>query len=332
MTPNLKPKSMLAFKSFEPVHTTEGIEAWLQVRTTHTRLPPSYMAQCQPLTSTHAHSHGPPPPPFPPCPWQVLATELHTRMDKDREANHRRARTLLLQYRGGLRNEHLKNWVANRVSELTPMVSRSCPMPSAPTVPALVHSGMALFARCGGQSALPCTRLALGASDFVDLPNDKACLSAFFAKQHARREEEDGRLVAAQPAAAQEDEEACEPPAVGSKEHPPPACAEAADVAVPSTRSAAKPPRGDEPAVTGPSEIKYCPECRSKRIPLTQEHEDYHLACKLQAESPPFHSPSGSSGGGAGGGSSRDRGKLPAKKRPPSGQNSMDKYLLKKPK
>ena len=42
---------------------------------------------------------------------------------------------------------------------------------------------MALFGRIGGTAALPCTRLALGATQFIALParDDRASILSFFA-------------------------------------------------------------------------------------------------------------------------------------------------------
>ena len=103
-------KSMQSFKSFEPVHTSDGVKSWLQ----------------------------------------VLAADLHGSLHKEVTQHRRRATLLSLQYRGQRRADHRANWVAGQTSELTPMVSRSMPMPSSiegiPSEAALVTAGQTVSA------------------------------------------------------------------------------------------------------------------------------------------------------------------------------------------
>jgi hypothetical protein len=301
VTPNLKPKSMLAYKSFDPLPTVDGVRQWL-------------------------------------C---VLATELVGRMERDREAYHRRPKTLVLQFRGQHRPDHHKNWVAGRVAELTPMVSRSCPMPPSPTHDALVQAALGLFNKCGGQAALPCTRLALGASDFVDMASDKASISRFLVKPAASTSPSDAQgpvvqersspapcdkaAVGGNPKGGREEQgggprrgimgffrkgaapqETAKggPASVVQEPEPPPLHADSGGASSSTTDT--------QPAVG----IRWCPRCPGVQVPLTQEHEDYHFALDLQAES------SGSIG--------HDRFSLGSKKRS-GGQRRMETFFNKRP-
>eukprot|EP00887_Chlorella_sp_A99_P005175 scaffold1.g5175.t1 len=90
---------------------------------------------------------------------QILATELAGRMAADCAEHRRRPRNLVLTYRSSAA-------AAER--------SKSCAMPRSgpegPSVEALAEAACALLhGRCLPE-ALPCTRLAIAAADFVDLP------------------------------------------------------------------------------------------------------------------------------------------------------------------
>eukprot|EP00803_Ostreobium_quekettii_P008583 evm.model.scf_1286.6 EVM.evm.TU.scf_1286.6 scf_1286:35361-41600(-) len=85
----------------------------------------------------------------------ILAEELADRLRNDVEQYNRRAKTLVLHHYGP------------RVAER----SRSSPMPrtvGSPSASELSAAGLAIFKRIDG--ALPCSRLALAAVDFVDNP------------------------------------------------------------------------------------------------------------------------------------------------------------------
>ena len=49
----------------------------------------------------------------------------------------------------------------------------------------VLYIGMTLFGRIGGLAALPCTRLGLCATQFIDLParDDRASILSFFASK-----------------------------------------------------------------------------------------------------------------------------------------------------
>jgi hypothetical protein len=58
-----------------------------------------------------------------------------------------------------------------------------------PSEEALVRAGLALFEKCGGSKALPCTRIALGAQNFVDVPRGGGIVG-FFGQKRKKGEEE----------------------------------------------------------------------------------------------------------------------------------------------
>ncbi len=163
---------------------------------------------------------------------------------------------LTLVYRGTRRADHKAKWVAGQTGELTPTVSRAGPMPTTstgrdvvPSEAALVAAGMALFQKVGGAAALPCTRLGLCATRFVEQP--AASILSFWG--------------AAKPAAAA----AAAPAAAREKET-------GADVAV-------------EPVVVVALEevegaTRPCGKCGDKPVPHEEwaEHADWHVAVDLQ--------------------------------------------------
>lgn len=126
---NMTPKSILAFKSFSPEHTREGLERWVK----------------------------------------LLCTDLLKRMEVDQQTNHRRPKGLCVFHRGvtssaGEGGREKRGWVASTVS-------RSGAMPGFahgrfPALGELVAAAMALLSRL--PQVLPCTRVAVGATDMVD--------------------------------------------------------------------------------------------------------------------------------------------------------------------
>ncbi|KAL0047265.1 hypothetical protein WJX82_011225 [Trebouxia sp. C0006] len=91
----------------------------------------------------------------------ILAEELAERMAADNKLFNRRPKSLHLHYRGGGGG----GWGSGDRS-------KSCPMPrflkAGPTAPVICETVMRLFQKC--PDALPCTRLAVAASDFEDGP------------------------------------------------------------------------------------------------------------------------------------------------------------------
>ena len=128
------PKSLNALKSFAPTADAPQIRRWLQ----------------------------------------LLAAELLERCAADERQWHRAPATLKVQWRGELRRDHLSNWTAGRVGELTRESSRQAPMPPAGRrhVDALVEVAMRLLlaATDGANAQLPTlTRLGLSCVEFTPL-------------------------------------------------------------------------------------------------------------------------------------------------------------------
>lgn len=92
---------------------------------------------------------------------KVLASELVERMTIDQATHNRRAKSLVVHFRGSLNASHLKNWEAGRTAELTGEQSRQTSMPSskpgsAPHVDTVLEAAMRLF-WSGLPNAMPCT-------------------------------------------------------------------------------------------------------------------------------------------------------------------------------
>jgi len=105
---------------------------------------------------------------------EILSSELEGRMKADLRNARRRARTLVLTFRS-----------YSKAREQ----SRRCEMPrfpkNEPCRRVLSAAAMNLFRQAVAaerESGMKCTRLALTAQDFVDLPNEKASITRFFAK------------------------------------------------------------------------------------------------------------------------------------------------------
>jgi hypothetical protein len=154
-----------------------------------------------------------------------------------------------------------------------------------PSEAALVSAGMALFQKVGGPAALPCTRLGLCATRFVEQP--AASILSF--------------LGGAKPAAASA------PAAAKEKE----------DRAAVAAATAVEPV-----VVVGLEEVegamRPCAKCGGKPIPHEEwaEHTDWHVAMELQRV---YGGGDGSGGGGCGAvGSSNNNSKRPG----PTGQSS----------
>ena len=116
---------------------------------------------------------------------EILSSELEGRMKADLRDARRRARTLVLTFRSHSKAREQ---------------SRRCEMPrfpkNEPCRRVLSAAAMNLFRQAVAaerESGMKCTRLALTAQDFVDLPNEKASITRFFeGKREGEREGEGG--------------------------------------------------------------------------------------------------------------------------------------------
>uniref|UniRef100_A0A7S1TNC7 DNA polymerase eta n=1 Tax=Phaeomonas parva TaxID=124430 RepID=A0A7S1TNC7_9STRA len=137
----------------------------------------------------------------------VLAEELVERMAEDELLWRRRATTLVVHHRGALKKDHLSKWKAGKTSELTRDRNRQCRMPlgaeatveasnsqgetarktvRVPTPGQIVETAEGMLrklASSGGLPVLPCTRIALCATDLQDLETGSASLTSFFQAQ-----------------------------------------------------------------------------------------------------------------------------------------------------
>ncbi|CAK9004031.1 unnamed protein product [Durusdinium trenchii] len=120
-------------------------------------------------------------------PWLAsLAAELVGRLRED----PRRPRSLVLYHRGRLDADHGRNWMAGRTSELTKTISRSVAFPdlhlSTGSTGEMGANAASIIADTAKKlllervsSPFPCSRLALGASDFRKV---EGSIASFFAK------------------------------------------------------------------------------------------------------------------------------------------------------
>jgi hypothetical protein len=210
---------------------------------------------------------------------------------------------LTLFYRGTRRADHKAKWVAGQTGELTPTVSRAGPMPQSvsakevvPSEAALVAAGMALFQKVGGAGALPCTRLGLCATKFVEQP--AASILSFWAPKPPAAPLQAGTATAAAPSSLaegggqeeeeEEEEEAIEPVLVVVED--------------------GDEDEGENEEGQG-STTRPCAKCGGKPIAEEEwaEHADWHVAVELQRT----YGGGGGCGGDGGGGSSNNSNKRP---------------------
>ena len=131
VVPNLRPKSLNAFKSFQPlVNDMAELEDWLQ----------------------------------------LLAEEIADRVAEDVALNRRHATTVSLGHRGQLNADHLSNWVEGRTGDLTGVHTRTQRVPSGGelTGPRLQAAALELLRK--HHPVLPCSRIQLSVGGFVDVP------------------------------------------------------------------------------------------------------------------------------------------------------------------
>eukprot|EP00929_Paragymnodinium_shiwhaense_P085615 TRINITY_DN46031_c0_g1_i1.p1 TRINITY_DN46031_c0_g1~~TRINITY_DN46031_c0_g1_i1.p1 ORF type:complete len:1382 (-),score=237.15 TRINITY_DN46031_c0_g1_i1:137-4282(-) len=99
-------------------------------------------------------------------PWlHSLAGELVFRLQSHPS---RRPRTMVLHHRGRTTDDHVQSWVLGRTDLLTKAVSRSSAFPAWPaTVPSIVGVARKIL-QDRIPEAFPCSRVAIGATDFVE--------------------------------------------------------------------------------------------------------------------------------------------------------------------
>lgn len=120
-------------------------------------------------------------------PWlSSLATELVGRL---REDPTRQPRSLVLYHRGRLDSDHGRNWMAGRTSELTKTISRSMAFPDLQSKGEIGPAAANIVAEAAKKmllervsSPFPCSRLALGASDFRKVEKG-SCITSFFSQK-----------------------------------------------------------------------------------------------------------------------------------------------------
>lgn len=110
--------------------------------------------------------------------FDILASELESRMKSDLEMYNRRPKTLGVSFRS-------KSCSQDR--------TRQSPMPKMPhgnpCKQALSNAAFEIFkSRCAAE-AFPCVRLALSASDFQDCPDEKSSIARFFSVQSEKAAE-----------------------------------------------------------------------------------------------------------------------------------------------
>ena len=222
---------------------------------------------------------------------------------------------LTLVYRGTRRADHKDKWVAGQTGELTPTVSRAGSMPAAahardggvvPSEAALVAAGMGLFQKLGGAAALPCTRLGLCATKFVERP--AASILSFFGAAAAsvsaspkQQAQEGGAAASSSPAKAKEGEK---------QQQQRDEDAGAAIVVIDSSPAA-----NDDDGCgggTGVGGTRPCAKCGGKAIAAEEwaEHADWHVAVDLQ------RAYGGGGGSAAAGGGNGNHGNHNNNKRP----------------
>ena len=121
-------------------------------------------------------------------PWLAsLAAELVGRI---REDPTRQPRSLVLYHRGRLDSDHGRNWMAGRTSELTKTISRSMAFPDLQMNKGEIGMAAASIVADAAKKMLlervtlpfPCSRLALGASDFRKVEPGSS-ITAFFSQK-----------------------------------------------------------------------------------------------------------------------------------------------------
>ena len=241
-------------------------------------------------------------------------SQQKTRLDREYALHRRRATLLTLVYRGTRRADHKAKWVAGQTGELTPTVSRAGAVPAAanarevvPSEAALVAAGMGLFQKVGGAAALPCTRLGLVVTKFVEMPGS-SILNFFGAASAAAPKQQDGGAGVAAVAAVGAGASTSSPAKAkdGQKQQQEQEDEGAATIVV----------IDDSPPVTaddngggggdGTGRTRPCAKCGGKAIAQEEwgEHADWHVAMDLQRA---YGGGSGGGGAGAGGGSGGDR-------------------------
>ena len=102
---------------------------------------------------------------------EMLAGEVHERYVEDKQNFRRRPTNLVLHHRGTRSKDHLKKWKSGD-NNATPTCTIRTALPNSTmlTEDMIYETGKKLFFRVAKR--LPCTRIGLSMSDFVDLPKE----------------------------------------------------------------------------------------------------------------------------------------------------------------
>ena len=102
---------------------------------------------------------------------EILAGEVHERYLEDKQNFRRRPTNLVLHHRGARSKDHLKKWKSGD-NNATPTCTIRTALPNSTllTENMIYETGKKLFFRVSKR--LPCTRIGLSMSDFVDLPKE----------------------------------------------------------------------------------------------------------------------------------------------------------------
>eukprot|EP00944_MAST-04C_sp_MAST-4C-sp1_P004392 g4392.t1 len=102
---------------------------------------------------------------------EILAGEVHERYVEDKQNFRRRPTNLVLHHRGARTKDHLKKWKSGD-NNATPTCTIRTALPNNTmlTDNMIYETGKKLFFRVSKR--LPCTRIGLSMSDFVDLPKE----------------------------------------------------------------------------------------------------------------------------------------------------------------
>eukprot|EP00890_Picochlorum_soloecismus_P005649 jgi/Picsp_1/6085/NSC_03439-R1_sister chromatid cohesion protein len=119
--------------------------------------------------------------------FAILASELASRLQADEKMYNRKPRTLSVYYRSFHEDADVDQPLGEK--------SRQTPMPSMPASGAckeiISQAACELFMKRCISEAMPCSRLAIAASDFVDSPEESHSITKYFLKQKNQNNEDD---------------------------------------------------------------------------------------------------------------------------------------------
>eukprot|EP00928_Gymnodinium_smaydae_P032669 TRINITY_DN23597_c0_g1_i1.p1 TRINITY_DN23597_c0_g1~~TRINITY_DN23597_c0_g1_i1.p1 ORF type:complete len:924 (-),score=93.04 TRINITY_DN23597_c0_g1_i1:59-2776(-) len=113
-------------------------------------------------------------------PWIVsLSKELADRVKAD---SSRVPKTLVLHHRGRLNSNHAQAWTQGRTADLTKTINRSYPFPTGNVTASSLAAAARRVLLDKIESPFPCSRLAIGATDFMEKPSTLG-INALFQRQ-----------------------------------------------------------------------------------------------------------------------------------------------------